>query len=47
VFTGLGEDLLVPETIDATTLGRVAAGNPVNPEVDVSAKDVEKLVRTP
>jgi len=38
---------LIPETIDRTTLGRVAAGNPVNLEVDVLAKYVEKLVRTP
>jgi riboflavin synthase len=37
---------LIPETLERTTLGRVAAGNPVNLEVDVLAKYVEKLVRT-
>jgi riboflavin synthase len=38
---------LIPETLKRTTLGRVAAGNPVNLEVDVVAKYVEKLmVRT-
>ncbi len=37
---------LIPETLERTTLGRVTAGNPVNLEVDVLAKYVEKLVRT-
>jgi riboflavin synthase len=35
---------LIPETLARTTLGRVAAGNPVNLEVDVVAKYVEKLL---
>jgi riboflavin synthase len=35
---------LIPETLHRTTLGRVAAGNPVNLEVDVVAKYVEKLM---
>jgi riboflavin synthase len=34
---------LIPETLARTTLGRVAAGTPVNLEVDVVAKYVEKL----
>lgn len=35
---------LVPTTLALTTLGRVAPGDPVNLEVDVVAKYVEKLV---
>ena len=35
---------LVPETLERTTLGAAAAGRPVNIEVDVLAKYVEKLV---
>jgi riboflavin synthase len=35
---------LIPETLERTTLGRVAAGDPVNLEVDVVAKYVEKLM---
>jgi riboflavin synthase len=35
---------LIPETLDRTTLGEAGAGTPVNLEVDVSAKYVEKLV---
>ncbi len=35
---------LVPETLDQTTLGDLVAGRPVNVEVDVLAKYVEKLV---
>jgi riboflavin synthase len=35
---------LIPETLARTTLGRVAAGNPVNLEVDVVAKHVDKLM---
>ncbi|HEX5469404.1 MAG TPA: riboflavin synthase [Gaiellaceae bacterium] len=34
---------LVPHTLEATTLGRVAAGDEVNLEVDVVAKYVERL----
>ena len=35
---------LIPETLERTTLGSAAAGTPVNLEVDVLAKYVEKLV---
>ncbi len=35
---------LIPETLERTTLGGVAAGSHVNLEVDVLAKYVEKLV---
>jgi riboflavin synthase len=35
---------LIPETLERTTLGTAAAGAPVNLEVDVVAKYVEKLV---
>jgi riboflavin synthase len=35
---------LIPETLDRTTLGNAAPGAPVNLEVDVLAKYVEKLV---
>ena len=35
---------LIPETLERTTLGSAAAGAPVNLEVDVVAKYVEKLV---
>ncbi|GAA3733863.1 riboflavin synthase [Spinactinospora alkalitolerans] len=35
---------LIPTTLDLTTLGRKAAGEPVNLEVDVVAKYVERLV---
>jgi riboflavin synthase len=44
----LGEDwfsvALIPETLERTTLGAAAPGRPVNLEVDVLAKYVEKLV---
>jgi riboflavin synthase len=36
---------LVPHTREATTLGRVEAGDEVNVEVDMLAKYVERLVR--
>jgi riboflavin synthase len=36
---------LIPETLERTTLGAAAAGVPVNLEVDILAKYVEKLVR--
>lgn len=46
--TGVGADWfevsLVPTTLELTTLGRKQAGDPVNLEVDVIAKYVEKLV---
>ncbi|HEV8102308.1 MAG TPA: riboflavin synthase [Gaiellaceae bacterium] len=35
---------LIPHTLDATTLGSLDAGDPVNLEVDVLAKYVEKLL---
>jgi riboflavin synthase len=48
---GVGEDWfsvsLIPETLERTNLGAATAGQPVNLEVDVLAKYVEKLVRTP
>ncbi len=37
---------LIPETLERTTLGTVTAGTPVNLEVDVVAKYVEKLLVT-
>jgi riboflavin synthase len=44
----VGEDWfsvsLIPETLERTTLGAAAAGAPVNLEVDIVAKYVEKLV---
>ncbi len=44
----VGEDwfsiALIPETLERTTLGAAAPGAPVNLEVDVVAKYVEKLV---
>ena len=36
---------LIPETLERTNLGAAAAGTPVNLEVDIVAKYVEKLVR--
>jgi riboflavin synthase len=45
---GVGADWfsisLIPETLERTNLGAAAAGQPVNLEVDVLAKYVEKLV---
>jgi riboflavin synthase len=35
---------LIPTTLELTTLGRKGAGDPVNLEVDIIAKYVEKLV---
>ena len=35
---------LIPETLERTTLGAAQAGKPVNLEVDVLAKYVEKLI---
>jgi riboflavin synthase len=44
----IGEDwfavALIPETLERTTLGAADVGRPVNLEVDVLAKYVEKLV---
>jgi riboflavin synthase len=39
------EVALVPHTLDVTTLGALEPGDPVNLEVDVLAKYVEKLIR--
>ncbi len=36
---------LIPETLERTTLGRAAVGEPVNLEVDVLAKHVRKLLQ--
>jgi riboflavin synthase len=36
---------LIPETLERTTLGRGSPGRPVNLEVDVIAKHVEKLLQ--
>jgi riboflavin synthase len=38
---------LIPTTLALTTLGRKNAGAPVNLEVDVIAKYIEKMVRVP
>jgi riboflavin synthase len=38
---------LIPETLERTNLGAAAPGTPVNLEVDVLAKYVEKLVTIP
>ncbi|WP_100444867.1 riboflavin synthase [Glycomyces xiaoerkulensis] len=35
---------LIPATLEATTLGRKRAGEPVHIEVDVTAKHIEKLL---
>jgi riboflavin synthase len=35
---------LVPHTLEVTTLGRLAAGDHVNLEVDILAKYVERLL---
>ncbi len=37
---------LIPTTLELTTLGRAAVGTPVNLEVDVIAKYVERLMAT-
>ncbi|GGB94381.1 riboflavin synthase [Cellulomonas carbonis] len=46
--THVGDDTfgvsLIPTTLDATTLGRLRPGDPVNLEVDVVAKYVERLL---
>jgi riboflavin synthase len=46
--SAVGEDFfavsLIPETLERTTLGAADVGRPVNLEVDVLAKYVEKLV---
>jgi riboflavin synthase len=35
---------LIPETLERTSLGSASVGTPVNLEVDVLAKYVEKLI---
>ena len=49
--SGLGDDWfevsLIPTTRELTTLGRAPVGTPVNLEVDVLAKYVERLVQNP
>jgi riboflavin synthase len=40
------EMVLIPHTLDATVLGSADIGSPVNLEVDVIAKYVERLVRS-
>jgi riboflavin synthase len=35
---------LIPETLERTTLGRAAAGRPVNLEADILAKHVQRLL---
>ncbi len=40
------EIVLIPHTLDVTVLGRIEVGSPVNLEVDVIAKYVERLVRS-
>jgi riboflavin synthase len=46
--SGLGEDWLqvslIPETLERTILGEATTGTPVNLEVDVLAKYIERLV---
>ncbi len=46
--SAVGDDFfavsLIPETLERTTLGAADVGRPVNLEVDVLAKYVEKLV---
>jgi riboflavin synthase len=48
-IAGLGPDVveiaLVPHTLAATTLGRLAPGDEVNVEADVMAKHVERLLQ--
>ena len=44
VATGWFEVSLIPTTLELTTLGRKGPGDPVNLEVDITAKYVEKLL---
>ena len=39
------EVFLIPHTLKATTLGRLAAGTPVNLEVDLIARYVERMLK--
>jgi riboflavin synthase len=49
--SGLGDDWLqvslIPETLERTTLGEAETGRPVNLEVDVLAKYIERLAVVP
>ena len=49
--SGLGDDWLqvslIPETLERTTLGDAETGRPVNLEVDVLAKYIERLAVVP
>jgi riboflavin synthase len=49
--SGLGDDWfqvsLIPETLERTILGDATTGTPVNLEVDVLAKYIERLIPTP
>jgi riboflavin synthase len=49
--SGLGDDWLqvslIPETLERTTLGTATTGTPVNLEVDVLAKYVERMMPAP
>jgi riboflavin synthase len=49
-ISGLGDDWfqvsLIPETLERTILGEANTGTPVNLEVDVLAKYIERLVPT-
>ncbi|MBA3808138.1 MAG: riboflavin synthase [Solirubrobacterales bacterium] len=38
---------LIPETLERTNLGRIGEGSPVNIELDILAKHVERLLRVP
>jgi riboflavin synthase len=38
---------LIPETLERTSLGAAAPGIPVNLEVDILAKYVERLLNAP
>jgi len=44
VQPGWFEVSLIPTTLDITNLGRKGPGEPVNLEVDITAKYVEKLL---
>ncbi len=50
-ISGLGDDWfqvsLIPETLERTTLGQAETGTPVNLEVDVLAKYIERLYSSP
>jgi riboflavin synthase len=45
IGTGFFEVSLIPTTLELTTLGSKVVGDPVNLEVDITAKYVEKLLK--